>query len=453
MDRFIKVAEENREILAPLAARARETTNLCALVWAVWALARQWGVVMVQDELRRRNEERVDWGQCPHCSARLESKGSRSRRMLTLLGWIRWRRKAGRCPNGCEVGHVVPLDESLGITPWQKTCESVQKVGCQLGVFVPFETAARFLKQLTGVSVSGDSVWSWVQARGRRARQNAEQELQAAQQGDLPAEEPRAARVSLLPLALAADALQVPLRAQPGAPDGEVDWREAKVGLVVRLDERETKKGKKVTVLRQRRVVAVRGDVAKLESRFRLEAIRQGVLAARDIVWLSDGGAWLWKLLERLREPCPAIVAVLDFYHAAQNLWKGIEKCFDGDEAAARAYFEAARHELRHGDPDNVLAGLQAALALPDLSEEARKLLANAHEYLLAHRDHIDYALFKDLGLPIGSGLIESAVKWLIQQRFKCVGMRWSESGFDNLLELRVAWANDRFDDLFASAA
>ena len=109
--------------------------------------------------------------------------------------------------------------------------------------------------------------------------------------------------------------------------------------------------------------------------------------------------------------------------------------------------------ELRHGAPDNMLDGLHAALVLPDLSEEARKLLANAHEYLLAHRDHIDYALFKDLGLPIGSGLIESAVKWLIQQRFKCVGMRWSESGFDNLLELRVAWANDRFDDLFASAA
>ena len=108
---------------------------------------------------------------------------------------------------------------------------------------------------------------------------------------------------------------------------------------------------------------------------------------------------------------------------------------------------------LRHGAPDNVLDGLHAALALPDLSQEARKLLTNAHEYLLAHRDRIDWALFKDLGLPIGCGLIESAVKWLIRQRFKWVGMRWSESGFDNLLELRVAWVNHRFGDLFASAA
>jgi hypothetical protein len=27
--------------------------------------------------------------------------------------------------------------------------------------------------------------------------------------------------------------------------------------------------------------------------------------------------------------------------------------------------------------------------------------------------------------------------------------MRWSESGFNHLLLLRLAWANHRFDDLF----
>jgi hypothetical protein len=27
--------------------------------------------------------------------------------------------------------------------------------------------------------------------------------------------------------------------------------------------------------------------------------------------------------------------------------------------------------------------------------------------------------------------------------------MRWSDDGFNHLLLLRLAWANDRFDDLF----
>ena len=40
-----------------------------------------------------------------------------------------------------------------------------------------------------------------------------------------------------------------------------------------------------------------------------------------------------------------------------------------------------------------------------------------------------------------------------LQQRFKCVGMRWSEDGFIHLLHLRLAWVNGTFDDLFESIA
>ena len=37
-----------------------------------------------------------------------------------------------------------------------------------------------------------------------------------------------------------------------------------------------------------------------------------------------------------------------------------------------------------------------------------------------------------------------------IQQRFKGVGMRWSEDGFTHLVHLRLAWVNGRFEALFA---
>jgi hypothetical protein len=50
---------------------------------------------------------------------------------------------------------------------------------------------------------------------------------------------------------------------------------------------------------------------------------------------------------------------------------------------------------------------------------------------------------------PMGSSMVESACKWLIQQWFKGVGMRWSEDGFNHLLHLRLAWVNGRFDTLF----
>jgi hypothetical protein len=64
------------------------------------------------------------------------------------------------------------------------------------------------------------------------------------------------------------------------------------------------------------------------------------------------------------------------------------------------------------------------------------------------HR-HIHYRDFERQQLPLGSGMVESACKWSIQQRFKGVGMGWSESSFNHLPILRVAWVNQRFDSLF----
>ncbi|MGC8712787.1 MAG: ISKra4-like element ISLesp2 family transposase, partial [Leptodesmis sp.] len=66
------------------------------------------------------------------------------------------------------------------------------------------------------------------------------------------------------------------------------------------------------------------------------------------------------------------------------------------------------------------------------------------------HLPHLQYRQFKKQGFPIGSGMVESACKWLIEQRFKGSGMRWSEAGFNHLLHLRLAWVNRRFDPLFA---
>jgi hypothetical protein len=86
------------------------------------------------------------------------------------------------------------------------------------------------------------------------------------------------------------------------------------------------------------------------------------------------------------------------------------------------------------------------------LPHTARDTLTTVYAYLARHREHMDYAKDKELGLPLGAGMVESACKWLIQQRFKGVGMRWSEDGFNHLVHLRLAWVNGRFEALFELA-
>ncbi len=194
--------------------------------------------------------------------------------------------------------------------------------------------------------------------------------------------------------------------------------------------------------------MAVLGSIDELSSRLWLEAVRQHVQTAVRVVWLSDGGKGFWTVFQRCFKALGA-TAIPDFYHAAQNLYKGAGAWLDGRTRVCRQRFADWRHRLRHGHEQHLLAELAALLEGKQRPDSARESLTKLYNYLKTHEDHTHYEQFKAAGLPIGSGLVESACKWLIQQRFKGVGMRWSEPGFNHLLHLRLAWVNQRFDRLF----
>jgi hypothetical protein len=431
--------------------RVKAASSLVLLVLAALQLGRAVAVKVVEEILNERGQAPDQGGTCSRCGKKLESKGLKPRSVLTLLGWVHWRRRVRGCPDGCEIGQVVASDEALGLQPYQQTSWEVKWLACALAVFVPFEIAAVLFGMLTGVPVCSKSIWLWVQASGYQAMERLNAQLEALTSGHLPDEEEMEAGIKILPLLIGADGVMAPFRPEGGMPNGKTVWREVKVGILARLGQRITKKGKKVTELKQRRLVAVLGDIDALSPRLWLEAMQQGILSAPKVVWLSDGARGFWRLFDE--RFAPYAQGILDFYHAAQNLWKGAKVWLDGRTKQARAWFVKARRQLRRGQAHKVLADIEAALALEGLPTSAHEALTKVYNYLDKHRDHIDYAKFKEVGLPIGSGIVESACKWLIQQRFKGVGMRWSEDGFNHLLHLRLAWVNGRFDDLFALAA
>jgi hypothetical protein len=106
------------------------------------------------------------------------------------------------------------------------------------------------------------------------------------------------------------------------------------------------------------------------------------------------------------------------------------------------------RHQLRHGFGNQIIKELDWLSKSKNTSEATKLILRQVRDYLETHLEQ--YRIFKKLGFPLGSGMVESACKWLIQPRFKGVGMRWSEDGFNHLLHLRLAWVNQRFDALFS---
>ena len=424
-----------------------QAQTLTQLILAVWPLARILAIHIIESVLAERALSPTFWPRCPTCGACLRSKGFVQRQVTSLFGPIRWRRWVGRCPQGCDTHYVAPLDDALGLQPHQRTSGELQYLGCALAVFVPFATAATLLSWYCGAAVSTRALWCWVQAAGKRAMVQLEAQLAAVARGHEPTPEPLEADLAVLPLALGADGVMVPFRPTAGQAAGKTRWREIKVGVLARLGRHHTRTGRVVVKLCHRRLVAVLGDIEALKPRLWLEALRQGITQAPKVVWLSDGGRGLWCLFDELFSHYAT--GVLDFYHAVQNLWKGAAAWLDGRTTQARRWFAWARHRLRHGRPAGVLADLAEALDVEGLPNTARDTLTTLYAYLDRHREHIDYAKYKDLGLPIGSGMVESACKWLIQQRFKGVGMRWSEAGFNHLLHLRLAWVNGSFEALF----
>jgi len=122
--------------------------------------------------------------------------------------------------------------------------------------------------------------------------------LPALAQGDRPTPEALAADLAAAPLGLGADGGMVPFRPTGGQPTGKTRWHEVKVGVLARLGQHRTRTGKVITRLRQRRLVAVVGDIDARKPRVWLAAVRQSISTAPQVVWRSEGARGWWRLYE-----------------------------------------------------------------------------------------------------------------------------------------------------------
>lgn len=427
-----------------------EAKRLATMILIACQLGRMIAVLLVEACLAERSSAKTVWGTCDQCGKRLQSKGMRPRQIKSVIGVIKWKRRVGKCPNKCAIGQIAPFDDELGIESNQRADVGLKRSSCLLAIFVPFATSTHLLQEVVGVTVSPATVWNWVQTSGKKMMEALQAELDELKAGHHPEQEAIDEKVALQPLLMGGDGVMVPFRREKGSAGGRTKWREVKVGILARLGQVRNRSGETTARLHRHRVVAVLGDIDQFAERISLEAFKQGFLDTPQVVWLSDGARGFWRLFEEQFQPYSHVIPVLDFYHATQNIWSAAKRWLDGRTVSCKMWFSLARTRLRYGRTDALLDDLLTASQLPDLDDSTRHGLLKLHTYLDKHTDHTHYQQLKAMGLPIGSGFVESTCKWLIQQRFKGVGMRWSEDGFNALLHLRLAWVNGRFDPFFS---
>ena len=322
---------------------------------------------------------------------------------------------------------------ALGGGTWSP---AVEQAVIRLGTWLPFERVPRELAALVGVTIGRETV--------RRRTEAAGAALVAAQE----------AAVEQL-----ARTWSAPERVDPGWYQLSVDgamvplvhgqWAEVKTLAVGLLDRRRQADG---TWRVRATALSYFSRLADAEAFRRLawvETHRRGVTLAPRVCAVVDGAEWCQHFLDWHG---PDAVRILDFPHAAEYVSTAARSVFGADSSALIAWLDQHLHELKHGDPEAVLAALQAlpAVSVPG-PEGPRCPRDEALGYLSKRRAQIAYASFQAAGLPIGSGVVESANKLVVEARLKGSGMHWARPNVNPMLALRSAVCSDRWSEAWAA--
>lgn len=162
------------------------------------------------------------------------------------------------------------------------------------------------------------------------------------------------------------------------------------------------------------------------------------------LVFVCDGARWIWNWIE---DAFAGATQILDYYHAVEHLNDCGKALFDQDASAATDWINKCQQMLLSDKVDQIIKILRELAAT--LPQKAKKDAALAlHQYYSENQTRMYYKTYRDQGLEIGSGAIESANRFIIQQRAKLSGQRWKLTGAQAILTLRTFYYSNRWQEL-----
>jgi hypothetical protein len=142
---------------------------------------------------------------------------------------------------------------------------------------------------------------------------------------------------------------------------------------------------------------------------------------------------------------------LIDFYHVREYL-SATAKTIAPDAAAGKAWMEAQRDALKTGRADAVLRALLPHREAPGVSDDQAPVRV-CHRYLDARKDQWNYREAPAEGLPIGSGEIESAHRYVAQKRLKLPGAWWLVEHAEHMRAPRINRLNGDWEAYRAALA
>ena len=320
-----------------------------------------------------------------------------------------------------------PLDEELGLLPGNLAPRQQEHV-IHLACWMPFDKAADMVERLLGVQTNEETV--------RRLTERTGKWMQEAQTAALEAEE-EDQKDYLQVCALSPDGALIPLTHK--------QWAEARTVAIGEPEEKVNAKGEKEIHVGKLSYFSRLVDASTFIDLVQVELQRRGVFSAKRVGAIMDGADWCQTLVDMHR---PDAVRILDLPHGAGYINNLLEALRKADVHFPGEMLDRTLHVLKHRGPHSLF---RMADRLPDdlaQKEEVRVPL----NYLRKREAMMQYQKFRRDGWPIGSGMVESANKNVVEMRLKGPGMHWERKNVNPMLALRNAVCNERWLEMWQKA-
>ena len=173
-----------------------------------------------------------------------------------------------------------------------------------------------------------------------------------------------------------------------------------------------------------------------------------GLNAADKVLFIADGAPWIWRRLQRLIAALglspTQVLGLIDFYHAAKQLSDAV-KLRRWSATQRTRWLNRTRGLLKRARVDEVITALRELCR----GRTAGKIRTHLN-YFLKNRHRFAYTTMVGLGLPRGSGAVESAIRRVINLRIKGASIYWLPESVDAILLLRSFYKSGQME-LFAA--
>lgn len=318
-----------------------------------------------------------------------------------------------------------PLDEQLGLLPGG-LMPFMHECLVRLGTWMPFEVARELLRDMLGVQISPAQVRRMSEAAGAAYVAVQSQE---AERIEREAPEPLTRAEKMI---LSVDGAMVPLR--------QGEWAEVKTLVVGDVQPAVQEKGEWVVHTRHLSYFSRLANAEQFEQLSLAELHRRGVEKAAELGAVVDGAEWEQGFVDY---HCPQAVRILDFPHAGQRIGQVGEVLWGEGSTQTQQWTSERLHQLKHQGPEAILEELQQLKA----QHPNQAVIAENLGYLEKRRTQMQYPTFQEQGWPIGSGIVESGNKLVVEARLKGAGMHWERDNVDPMLGLRNIVCSDRWTE------